>query len=312
MPVPVEAPKIVLLGPTGVGKTMVSFHVATKYSVPIVSVDSRQCYRLMDIGTAKPTPFELSSLKHYNISELDPSVNESAGRFLDRLETYHLEQDDPFHFFVGGSTLHIQSILFGLDEGLPKANVERVEYLSNLARSNPGRIKDMLQYVDPNYAATMEGFNVQRTVRALDVWAQTGIPFSQFHSKSFKTEPVNSLVLGLQRPRDILYKRAEERVDQMMANGLLAEIEGLLNSGYSFSNPGLSGVGYKEFEPFFLGQKSLDECVSDIKMATRRYIKRQETWFKRWKFIHWFNAENVDMSVLLQQIDHKITNFLAN
>lgn len=307
-----SVPKVVLLGPTGVGKTALSFQLADVFGVPIVSVDSRQCYKYLNIGTAKPSSEELLQFRHYNISELEPNESESAGRFLERLNSYKFTEEAPFNFFVGGSTLHIQALLFGLDNSLPKADIERVQKLSKWAESDPKLIATMLRYVDPDYASSMQGFNPQRTIRALDVWIQTGVPFSKFHSLSFKTSPENSLVIGLRRPRNILYKRAEQRIDSMIESGLLDEIGDILKRGFSFSDPGLSSVGYKEFEPLFVGNKSEEECIEEVKKATRRYIKRQETWFKRWSFINWYDVENVNPDVLIQQVEEKITNFLAN
>lgn len=307
-----EVPKVVVIGPTGVGKTALSFRVAEIFNIPIISLDSRQCYKYLDIGTAKPSKHELAEYKHYNISELEPSQNESAGRFLERLQCYPLSKYSPFHFFVGGSTLHIQSVLFGLNDRLPKSDQNRIERLSVWAQSSPNFVNSMLEYVDPSYASSMQGFNPQRAIRALDVWAQTGIPFSEFHSLSFQDAPKNCLVIGLYRPRDILYKRAEQRVDQMLHAGLLKEISHILDLGFSFSDPGLSGVGYKEFEPLFLGDKTEEECVLDVKRSTRRYIKRQETWFRRWPFVNWIDIENVAPHVLIEHVEEKITNFLAN
>ena len=286
--------RVILLGPTAVGKTDLSIQLARRLNAEIISVDSRQCYRYMNIGTAKPTLQELAEVKHYNISILDPDQQDSAAKFYERTVGWEREIRDreKTPLFVGGSTLHLQFVTQPFDD-LPPADRENVRKLeSRISREGLEKVYETLEKVDPEYTDQMDGMNPQRIIRALDVWMQTGKPFSTFHTekKEDRLRP-GTVVFGLKRKRDLLYHRINRRVDRMFERGLILEVQSILNRGFRPEDPGLNTVGYKEVIAHLQGEISREQMVEDIKTQTRRYAKRQLTWFRRWDFIHWIDLE---------------------
>lgn len=288
--------RILLLGPTAVGKTSVSLDLAEKLNAEIISADSRQCYKYMNIGTATPSREELEKVKHYNISIIDPSVKDSAADYYRRAMKWEeqIKTKGKNILYAGGSTLHQQCIIQPFDD-IPDANEEHIAELEQ-------RIEDegieslfaQLQKVDPEYASAMDGMNPQRIVRALDVWMQTGKPFSSFHSDDDTIDlPPDTLVFGLYRDRQDLYDRINRRVDRMFDKGFLDEVRSILDMGYSLQDPGLNTVGYKEAIAFLKDEISRDKMIKDMKTQTRRYAKRQITWFKRWDFVNWLNLDQL-------------------
>lgn len=285
---------LVLLGPTAVGKSHLALSIAEKFKAPIISVDSRQSYKKLDIGTAKPSPEEQEAVRHLNIDVKDPSEHDDVQQFLNRCKKY--SENTPLAFYCGGSTLHLQGVLFGFDP-LPSADKSYITSLEKRIKENG--LEDLyteLQQKDPTYTSEMDGMNRQRIIRALDVIHQTNRPFSSFHTTNFTQKPENALVVGLTRERQKLYERINQRVDEMFVRGLEEEVRSLLNQNYTFDMPGMKTVGYREFELFLEEVKSGDlsenhkkEIAEKIKTQTRRYAKRQMTWFRRWPFISWFH-----------------------
>ena len=288
--------RILLLGPTAVGKTSLSLALAHRLDAEIISADSRQCYKYTDIGTAKPSDEELRSVKHYNISLFEPDVKDSAANFYDRAMRWEdqIGAKDKNVMYVGGSTLHLQCIIKPFDE-VPEANEDNIQRLEQqIEDEGIDTLYRKLQEIDPEYAYRMDGMNPQRIVRALDVWEQTGEPFSSFHSGNEVAEPPpDTVVIGLKREREKLYARINERVDLMFDKGFLNEVRNILDMGYTREDPGLNTVGYKDAIAYLQQQVSREQMVEDMKTQTRRYAKRQLTWFRRWNFIHW-----IDMDVL--------------
>ncbi len=285
--------QIILLGPTASGKTELSLQVAEELGIAIISADSRQCYKYLDIGTAKPTPEELNRVKHYNISNLELEETDSVQSFSVRAKKWEKEilKAHPHCFFVGGSTLHLQSLIRPVDE-IPSANAENIKQLeSEIDKSGIELLYTRLKSVDPAYTKAMDGMNRQRIIRALDVWMQTGKPFSSYHSNKEFSLPKNTLVFGLERTRQDLYDRINQRVDTMIEGGLIAETQQILEMGYSKDIQPLNAVGYREIISFLDQKTDLESAVSKIKTQTRRYAKRQLTWFRRWDFIEWLPAE---------------------
>lgn len=288
--------RILLAGPTAVGKTSLSLALAESLDAEIISGDSRQCYRYLNIGTASPGKEELERVRHYNISILDPARKDSAANFYDRAMEWEeqIRDRDKQVLYVGGSTLHMQSIIQPLDE-LPSADEANIAQLEQ--RIDEEGIENLyheLERVDPEYAEQMDGHNTQRIVRALDVWMQTGRPFSSFHSDDNTiTLPPETIVFGLKRERQELYDRINRRVDRMFEQGLLDEVRQLLDMGYTRKSPGLNTVGYRDAIDYLEGRKSEEEMIRDIKTQTRRYAKRQLTWFRRWDFIQWIPIDQV-------------------
>tara|TARA_B100000963_G_scaffold285408_1_gene254328 strand:+ start:213 stop:1142 length:930 start_codon:yes stop_codon:yes gene_type:complete len=302
--------KIFLLGPTAVGKTSLSIGLAEKFNTSIVSVDARQSYRYLNIGTAKVSLEQRKQIRHFNVDILDPDDLDSPGTFLERAQQWYTEHCDNYPnrplIYVGGSTLYLSSLIIGLDP-TPKANPTRVAQLKEQARIEGIKsLYEKLQRVDADYARKMEGLNPQRIIRALDVYYETGEPFSSFHSNTIPTCPKDTLVFGLKRSRSNLHGRIEKRVDHMIERGLVEEVRRLLERGFSPKNQALKTVGYSEIISHLNGELSLEQAVEKIKTQTRRYAKRQETWFRKWPFIRWFNPEKQMEREILDLISQEI------
>lgn len=297
--------RILLIGPTAVGKTSVSLDLAERLNAEIISADSRQCYKYMNIGTATPTEEELNRVKHYNISIIDPSVKDSAADYYNRAMNWEkeIEAKGKHILYAGGSTLHQQCIIKPFDE-IPDANEKHIARLEQrIEEEGLDSLFAQLQEVDPEYAAAMDGMNPQRIVRALDVWMQTGKPFSSFHSDDDDFElPAGTLVFGLRRNRQKLYERINKRVDLMFEKGFLDEVRSILDMGYSLQDPGLNTVGYKEAIAHLQGELSREKMVKDMKTQTRRYAKRQITWFKRWDFVHWIDLDDITQKEAVEKV----------
>lgn len=285
--------RIILLGPTASGKTELSLQVAEELGIPIISVDSRQCYKHLDIGTAKPMKLELNRVKHYNISNLELDEPDSVKAFFERAcawEQKILSSHD-HSFFVGGSTLHLQSLIRPIDD-VPSSNEKNIaEIEAEIKNNGIEPVYKKLKSVDPDYIKTMDGMNRQRIIRALDVWMQTGKPFSSFHSNNDFELPTDTIVFGIQRDRKNLYERINQRVETMIEQGLIAETQQVLEMGYSKDQQPLNAVGYREIISVLNSEMDLDNAIKNIKTQTRRYAKRQLTWFRRWDFINWLPAD---------------------
>lgn len=302
--------RILLLGPTAVGKTSLSLSLAEELNAEIISADSRQCYKYTDIGTAKPTSNELEQVSHYNISLIEPDLKDSAANFYARAMKWEqqIRAKRKQILYVGGSTLHLQSIIKPLDD-IPEANEHHIARLEQqIKEEGIEMLFRHLENVDPEYAQKMDGMNPQRIVRALDVWMQTGKPFSSFHSEHDSIElPPETLVFGLKRERQKLYDRINIRVDRMFELGFLDEVTRILDMGYTRSDPGLNTVGYKEAIAYLYGEVTREQMIEDMKTKTRRYAKRQLTWFRRWNFVRWIDMEKHNEEEALEII----TKYLA-
>lgn len=302
--------RILLLGPTAVGKTSVSYGLAERINAEIISADSRQCYKYMNIGTATPSREELERIKHYNISIIDPAVKDSAADYYERAMQWEKEINSKGKniLYVGGSTLHQQCIIKPFDD-IPDADEEHIAELERrMEKEGIDSLFAQLEEVDLEYAQAMDGMNPQRIVRALDVWMQTGRAFSSFHSDDNTLElPPDTFVFGLHRERQNLYDRINRRVDLMFEQGFLEEVRSILDMGYSREAPGLNTVGYKEAIAYLHDEMSKEKMIKDMKTQTRRYAKRQITWFKRWGFVHWLNLDNNSSG----QVAEKIVRHLA-
>ncbi len=300
-----EQKRIVITGPTASGKTELAHHLARELGGEIISVDSRQCYRRIDIGTAKPGPGLLGELPYHNISILDLEEADSAAAFAERAGrwTKEIEKRENRVIYAGGSTLHLQSLIQPFDN-LPASNSRHIKQLEErIEQEGLEVLFDELQRVDPEYAADMDGMNRQRIIRALDVWMQTGKPFSSFHTRPDEAElPGNMVVFGLRWPRKLLYDRINSRADRMLERGLVKETEQILDDGYSPDLQALQTVGYRQAIDFLNGNLSGEQMARDIKTQTRRYAKRQITWFRRWPFIQWLDAENSSVDELAGKV----------
>lgn len=307
--------RILLLGPTAVGKTDLSIDLAKALDAEIISADSRQCYKYLDIGTAKPTAEELDAVRHYNISIFDPGESDSAADFHERAMEWEKEirSKEKNILYVGGSTLHLQSIIKPFDD-VPESDQKNIEKLERqIVEKGIESLYARLKEVDPDYARKMDGMNTQRIIRALDVWMQTGKPFSSFHSDEDDFElPPDTYLFGLRRNRKNLYGRINRRVERMFENGFLDEVKVLLEKGYAKDDQALNSVGYRDAIQYLNGEKSREQMVRDMKTQTRRYAKRQLTWFRRWDFIHWVdldrNSSKEALKIILDTLAAKSQN----
>jgi len=300
--------RIMIAGPTASGKTALSIKLAEKLSGEIISVDSRQCYRHLDIGTAKPSENDLNKIKHYNISILDLTEEDSVAAFKERSDTYtkEIQSKGKTVIYCGGSTLHLQSIIKPLDD-IPTANPDNVHQLEQIAaHKGIEYLFDKLRLIDPEYAGKMDGFNRQRIIRALDVWKQTGKPFSSFHSNEAIQLPKDLKVFIMEHSRQTLHQRISDRTDWMIKNGLLSEVKMVLDQGYDRDLQALQTVGYREAISHLDGEISRDKMVTDIKTATRRYAKRQITWFRRWPFADLVKVGDLNDDQLVNQVIEKV------
>lgn len=296
--------RIIIAGPTASGKSSLAIVLAQKIDGEIISVDSRQCFKRIDIGTAKPTKEQLEKVPHHNISVLDLTEEDSVADFKKRSDLYtaDIEGRGKTVIYCGGSTLHLQSLIQPLDD-MPEADPENVEMLNQTAeKEGLKHLFNQLKRVDSEYAQKMDGLNRQRIIRALDVWHQTGKPFSSFHSDDPVTLPNGYRFFALHHPRKILHDRISIRTDQMLEDGLVDEIRQLLNEGCSPDLQAFNTVGYKQAIQYLEGELSEERMTKDIKTATRRYAKRQITWLRRWPFVQWLGMEELSQEEAISEI----------
>jgi tRNA dimethylallyltransferase len=298
------SPVIVIVGPTGSGKTAVALAIADKIPSEIVSADSRQIYKGMDIGTAKPTPAELAAVPHHFIDIVDPSELYNAGMYLKQAREVvsQIRKSGKTALVVGGSGLYIRALLDGFFEG-PGADEEVRDRLEAEMRAKGGKyMLERLRKLDPDAAGKMLPTNERRIIRALEVLHLTGKPISE-HQKKNVPAPFPFVLFGLQWTRPALYARINERVDEMLRAGLVDEARKLLAMSQSETFRALRTVGYNEVMQFLDGAITEVEMVELIKRNSRRYAKRQLTWFRADERIKWMEAkETEDLIKVADQI----------
>lgn len=284
---------IVLLGPTGVGKTNISLRLANLFHAPIVSSDSRQFFRELKIGTAAPTDEELMQARHYFIGSHSIFDEYSAGQYEQDAITLleNLFSESPVALLVGGSMMYIDAICNGMDD-IPTVDVDTRTFWSNQYNEKGLHfIQDKLKELDPVHYLEVDLNNYKRILHALEICSITGQPFSSLRTGQKKQRNFNILKIGLNRPRQELYERINQRVDVMMEQGLLEEAK-LFYSHKQLN--ALNTVGYKELYAFMDGIWPLEFAINMIKQNSRHYAKRQLTWFNRDKEISWFHPDQED------------------
>jgi tRNA dimethylallyltransferase len=292
---------VVLLGPTAVGKTELSLKLAEHLKSPIISADSRQLYSELKIGTAAPTPEQLARVKHYFIGTLHLTDYYSAAQYeqdaLSEMERLFQEHDKLL--MTGGSMMYIDAVIKGIDD-IPTVDEETRQMVKeHFEKDGLDVLAAELKMLDPEYYQIVDLKNHKRVVHALEICYMTGKTFTSFRKAEIKKRPFKILLIGLQRPREELFRRIGLRVDQMMADGLLEEVKSV--QLYRELNA-LNTVGYKEILKYLDGEWPLDMAVEKIKRDTRIYAKKQMTWFKKNENIKWFNPD--DSEAIIEYIDN--------
>ena len=300
---------IAIVGPTGVGKSRLALYLAKVFPGEIVSADSRQVYRYMDIGTAKPSPQELAAVPHHLIDIINPDDDFSLATYQEMAYKAidDIKRRGRLPYLVGGTGLYVKAVLEGwqIPRVLPdpqfRYNIEK--------RASDGKIDELYQELiaaDPDAAAKIDRRNVRRVIRALEVYAATGQAFSRLGRK---TPPAfTPFIIGLTAERSELYRIVDRRVDNMIKRGLIHEVENLLKKGYEFSLPSMSGIGYKQIVQFIKGELTLEAAVQKIKTETHRFIRHQYAWFRLTdKNIHWFDIGRTQNS----EIERTLREFLT-
>jgi len=308
MAIPVKKPKIIVIcGPTGVGKTGTAIILAKHFGGEIIGADSIQIYRHMNIGTAKPTKEERVDVAHHMVDIKDPDETYDAGTFSEEAlkKIKELELNGVLPFVVGGTGLYIKALIFGLSRKVP-ADPSILHRLKREAKDRgPAVLYRRLKEKDPHAAGKIHPNDMFRIVRALEVYETTGKPISSYHTThGFRETRLNPLTIGLKVDRKLLYERINVRVDKMICDGLLDEVKALLSMGYGPGLKSMQSIGYRQMIDYLEGRASFDDAVQILKRDTRRYAKRQLTWFTSVKGIKWFHPSQED------EISKEIKSFL--
>jgi len=297
-------PLIIILGPTAVGKTKLSIELAQRLNGEIIGADSRQIYRYMDIGTAKPSPEEQAQVPHHLVDIIEPDYNLTVAEYQDlaykTINSLHRQNKLPF--LVGGTGQYLSAVAEGWSIPRVPPNPEiRAELEAFVVEHDAKALHEQLQLVDAISAEKIHPNNVRRVIRALEVYKVTGEPISKLQVK--KPPSYRILTYGLKLDRDILYPRADKRVDNMIEQGFIEEVQTLLDSGYNRSLPSMTGLGYLEIAEHLLDNAPLDEAIQKTKFSTHNFIRRQDVWFRGHdNGILWHNVEDVDVNMIEQSI----------
>ncbi|MEG2786751.1 MAG: tRNA (adenosine(37)-N6)-dimethylallyltransferase MiaA [Romboutsia sp.] len=300
-----KIPLVILTGPTAVGKTNLSIQLAKKMNMDIVSADSMQIYKYMDIGSAKVTADEMKGVKHYLIDEADPDFSFSVSEFQERANNYILDivKDNKLPLVTGGTGLYLNSLIYNMDFAKSDADNELRESLKKeLEENGIDYMHNKLKELDENAATRIHKNNTKRVIRALEV-CLSGKKMNDFSNDLKFNEKYEPIIIVLNRDRDHLYKRIDLRVDIMIKEGLEKEVRELLKRGYSKDLTSMQGIGYKEMIKYLDGEYTYDEAVEIIKRDSRRYAKRQLTWFRRYEGAKWFDLDDYnDEKILLNDV----------
>lgn len=302
---------IVIIGPTASGKTSLSIKLAKEINGEIISADSMQIYKHMDIGTAKPTMEEREGIPHYLLDEVLPNEEFSVAKFKD-LALEHIEEimkRGKVPIVVGGTGLYINSLLHNINFSQITTDWEYREKLSKEGEEFGNEyLFNKLKEVDPISAKKIHLNDTKRIIRALEVHEATGKPISQHQEMSrLKPSSYHFTFLGLTMDREVLYDRINKRVDKMMEEGLLQEVKGFMEKGFHHYNIPMQAIGYKELVDYLNEKNTFDEAVENIKQGTRRYAKRQMTWFRRLEDVFWLDVKDG----INEEIFKKIKDILA-
>lgn len=303
---------IVIAGPTASGKTDIAIEIAKKFNGEIVSADSMQIYKGMNIGTAKPTMEERQGIPHYMLDVVNPdqafSVAQYKEQAMDSIKKILSKGKLPI--VAGGTGLYINSLVYNLSFS---ETIVDWDYRERLMEESLEKgvliLHQRLKNVDPKSAEQIHPNNVKRVIRALEVYKVTGKPISEHKDESRNIPPpYDYKIFGIERERESLYERINKRVDIMIAAGLYEEVEELINMGYSHTLVSMQGIGYKEIALVIRGNCSLPDAIEKVKLGTRHLAKRQITWFKKTEGINWINLDECNTWAILKIIDDSLNN----
>jgi tRNA dimethylallyltransferase len=300
-----KKPKIIVIcGPTAIGKTAVGIELAGTFGGEIVSADSMQIYRHMDIGTAKPTPQELAQVDHHMIDIVDPDEDYDAVQFSKQARDRIAEiiNRGLIPFVVGGTGLYIKALLHGLFQSKPVDPQIRNRLKQEAEKSGSGFLFERLKKIDPATAGRIHPNDSYRIMRALETIESSGKTISEHHQNhGFADDPFTALIIGLQMDRQNLYARIDNRVELMIEAGLIQEVTMLLEMGYTAELKSMQSIGYRHMAEYLAEKLPWDECVRTLKRDTRRFAKRQFTWFGADPQIKWYGSDQLNEIVKLAQ-----------
>ncbi|WP_300278896.1 tRNA (adenosine(37)-N6)-dimethylallyltransferase MiaA [Peptacetobacter sp.] len=302
-------PLIILTGPTAVGKTDLSIQLAKSINAEIVSADSMQIYKYMDIGSAKVTEEEMQGVKHYLVDEIDPSTPFSVSEYKNMAEDYidTISKNGKNVIVTGGTGLYLNSLIYDMDFAKSNANQELRDKLNKeLEENGPNYMYEKLLSLDKDAAQRIHPNNTKRVIRAIEV-LMSGEKMNDFSKDLRYNKKYKPIIIVLNRDRKELYDRINLRVDIMLKNGLIEEVKGLLNRGYTEDMISMQGIGYKEIIKYFKGEYTLEEAIEIIKRDSRRYAKRQLTWFRRYEDAKWFE---IDKFASAEDLKNEVLKFI--
>lgn len=290
---------VVITGPTAVGKTALTIELAQHYGIPIINADSRQIYRELKIGTAAPSDEQLQQAPHLFVGTKSIDDYYNASMYEQEVLSYIKESSSPIELLSGGSMMYIDAVCNGIDD-IPTVREDiREEMKRRYKEEGLEALCEELKQLDPEHYAIVDRQNYRRVIHALEICHQTGKTYTSFRTQQKKERPFHIIKIGLNRDREELYQRINQRVDQMMADGLLDEVKGLVKKRHTNA---LNTVGYKELFDYLDGRWPLEEAVERIKGNTRRYARKQLTWYKRDEDMRWFHPD--DIQDILNYITH--------
>lgn len=297
---------VFVVGPTAIGKTSIAIDLATHFNTEIISCDSRQFYKEMNIGTAKPSPNEIKKIKHHLVGNISVNKDYNISEFTNDADDIlrSILNKNNIAILVGGSGLYIESLIFGIDQ-IPEVSLDLRNKLNDDLKNNGIKfLQDWLKKIDPEILDKIDIKNPRRVIRALEICLTSKKKYSQIIDKTKKIPKYDFLCIGLDRNRKKLYEAINKRVDNMVANGLVNEVKSL----YKFrKNNALNTIGYKEIFEYIEGNDSLENCIEKIKVNSRRYAKRQLTWFRSKNYVKWFDKPNLDELINYIKINQQST-----
>ena len=297
---------VFIVGPTAIGKTSIAINLATHFNTEIISCDSRQFYKEMNIGTAKPSQNEIKKIKHHLIGNISVNKDYNISEFTNDADVIlrSILNKKNIAILVGGSGLYIESLIFGIDQ-IPEVSLDLRNKLNDDLKNNGIKfLQDQLKKIDPEILDKIDTKNPRRVIRALEICLTSKKKYSQIIDKTKKIPKYDFLCIGLDSNRKKLYEAINKRVDNMVANGLVSEVKSL----YKFrKNNALNTIGYKEIFEYIEGNDSLENCIEKIKVNSRRYAKRQLTWFRSKNYVKWFDKPNLEELINYIKINQQPT-----